>query len=659
MKLRKPRKMGVRDGRAYGSCRRHTEGAPHRSSVLLKGNGETTANPEEVKQLWYDHFSEILNIPSEYNQEEIDKLPQHTPHLELDEPPTLEELLKALSKMKRGKASGKTGILPELLLYGGADVQDRLLQIMEDVGRSGEVVTDWKDAIIVPIPKKGDLKKCSNWRGISLLDVAGKVFARIIQERLQVIAEEILPDSQCGFRKGRGCTDMIFVARQLVEKCREHDDTLFVLFVDLRKAYDSVPRSALWCVLEKCGVPPTMLSIIKSFHDQMQAEIRVGDSTTDSIQVLNGLRQGCTLAPSLFNLYFGAVVGAWRAHCPEAGIDVRYKHGRKLVGDRIAKSRLECMKVTESQFADDAAVYTKTCEAFERSTAQLVDVATNWGLTVSMEKTKGMVVGGHVDDSDALPVQLAGGQIEMVSDFTYLGSNITSDGEVGEDVKIRIAKAARAFGCLQRAVFQNRKLSLETKRRVYQAAVLSVLLYGAESWAIKIKSVRRLTSFHNRCVRSMMGVTRYQQWKERITSRRLAEAFGMEETMTHLLMERRLRWLGHVARMEPSRLPKQLLFGELVKKRPCHGTKRRWRDVAVADMKAVRIDDTWFELAQDRPSWKAVCADGLRSIVDQQYVCFAPAATNTSSSTSYPCQCGRSFHRQGDRTRHQRFCGTD
>ena len=160
---------------------------------------------------------------------------------------------------------------------------------MEDEWRAGTVVSDWKDAIIVPIPKKGDLRECNNWRNISLLDVAGKVFAQIIQERLQVIAKKILPDSQCGFRKGRGCTDMTFVARQLVEKCREHDDTLFVLFVDLRKEFDSEPRPALWHVLKKSGVPSNMLSIIKSFHEGMQAEIRFGDTTTKNIKVLNGL----------------------------------------------------------------------------------------------------------------------------------------------------------------------------------------------------------------------------------------------------------------------------------------------------------------------------------------------------------------------------------
>ena len=75
-----------------------------------------------------------------------------------------------------------------------------------------------------------------------------------------------------------------------------------MLFVDLKKAYDSIPRHTLWLVLEKCGVPPTMLRVIRSFHEGMGAVVRVGTTTTDSVEVQNGLRQGCTLAPSLFNL---------------------------------------------------------------------------------------------------------------------------------------------------------------------------------------------------------------------------------------------------------------------------------------------------------------------------------------------------------------------
>jgi len=104
----------------------------------------------------------------------------------------------------------------------------------------------------------------------------GKVFARVIHNCLQVIAERLLPDSQCGFRKGKGCTDIIFAARQLMEKTREHGDCLFLLFVDLKKAYDSVPRAALWTILEKCGVPLRILGIIRSFREGMHVGVWVG-----------------------------------------------------------------------------------------------------------------------------------------------------------------------------------------------------------------------------------------------------------------------------------------------------------------------------------------------------------------------------------------------
>lgn len=132
----------------------------------------------------------------------------------------MEELSLSLSRLRKGKAGGKTGVLPELLLYVSVELRIRLLQVMQDVWEVGAVVDDWKDAVIVPIPKTGDLRECDNWWGICLLDVVGKVFARVTQERLQVIAGKILPESQLGSRQGRGCTDMIFAARQLKEKCR-------------------------------------------------------------------------------------------------------------------------------------------------------------------------------------------------------------------------------------------------------------------------------------------------------------------------------------------------------------------------------------------------------------------------------------------------------
>ena len=104
-------------------------------------------------------------------------------------------------------------------------------------------------------------------------------------------------------------------------------------------------------------------------------------------------------------------------------------------------------------------------------------------------------------------------------------------------------------------------------------------------------------------------------------------------------------------------MPKQLLFGELEKRRPCHGTKRRWRDVAEADVKAVGASDGWYDLAQDRQAWFARCQDRLASFVEQQPCSGWPSGpTSSTRHGSYPCPCGRSFRRKGDLTRHRRFC---
>ena len=137
-----------------------------------------------------------------------------------------------------------SGILPEMVLCGGPVLIERLLVLMQTVWREGCVYKDWRDALIVPVPKNHDLQFCNNWRGISLLDVVSKLFAQIIQDHLQVIAEGLLLDSQCGFRRGRGCVDMIFV--QTVVGKDKGTWRLLVHDVYRLKAYDSMPRSTLW-----------------------------------------------------------------------------------------------------------------------------------------------------------------------------------------------------------------------------------------------------------------------------------------------------------------------------------------------------------------------------------------------------------------------------
>ena len=213
---------------------------------------------------------------------------------------------------------------------------------------------------------------------------------------------------------------------------------------------------------------------------------RVVASLSEGFEVRNGLRQRCTQAPSLFNIYFSAVVASWWGGCAEAGVDVLFCHGRKLVSDRTAKSRLCVVRVTESEFTDDVALYTSSRDCLVSVAKKFVEGASKWGLMVSIEKTKGMAVGERLSNEDVAPVQVEGGEIEMVDRFAYLGSVMSRDGDVMEDVKCRIAKASRAFGALRGSIFNNPILSIPTKRVVYKATVLAVLIYGAEAWTCEV-----------------------------------------------------------------------------------------------------------------------------------------------------------------------------
>ncbi len=163
---------------------------------------------------------------------------------------------------------------------------DLLLDVVVTACHKRAVPKEWTDDIIVLIPKKGNLQSCDNWQGIALLEVVG-VVARVIQGRLLMMAEAELPDSQCGFRKGHGCYDMTFVVRQLMEKAVEHRAQQFLIFVDLKKAYDSVPMEALWMAMQKLSVPDHLIDIVRSFHEGMEARVRIGEELLEEIEVRN------------------------------------------------------------------------------------------------------------------------------------------------------------------------------------------------------------------------------------------------------------------------------------------------------------------------------------------------------------------------------------
>nr|VZH91294.1 unnamed protein product [Spirometra erinaceieuropaei] len=290
---------------------------------------------------------------------------------------------------------------------------DHLTALFQEMWRQGKVPQDFRDATIVHLYKrKGNRQVCDNHRGISLLNIAGKILPRILLNRLNNHLEQgLLPESQCGFRRHRGTTDMIFAARQLQEKCRKIRTHLYSTFVDLTKAFDTVNREGLWKIMQKFGCPERFTQMVRKLHDGMMARVTDNRTVSEAFAVTNGVKQGCVLAPTLFSLMFSAMLmDAYRDERP--GIRIAYRTDGHLLNQRRMnfQSRVSTATVHELLFADDCALNTTSEEEMRRSMDLFSAACENFGLVINTQKT--VVMHQPPPNSTTAPQRAAANQRE-------------------------------------------------------------------------------------------------------------------------------------------------------------------------------------------------------------------------------------------------------
>ena len=162
---------------------------------------------------------------------------------------------------------------------------------------------DWKRSVFIPVTKKGNAKKCSNYLTFALISHASKVRLKILQARLQQYMNHELADVQAGFRKGRGTRDQIANIHWIIEKAREFQKNINFCFIDYAKACDCVDHNKLWKILQEMGIPNHLFCLLRNLYAGQEIAVRTGHGTTDWFQIGKGVRQGCILSPCLFNLY--------------------------------------------------------------------------------------------------------------------------------------------------------------------------------------------------------------------------------------------------------------------------------------------------------------------------------------------------------------------
>lgn len=567
-------------GTVYRITKQICGGQRRGKAPICSKQGALLTTEKEQEERWAEHFQEVLN-------KEVPEEPAAAQDAEEDldisiEPPTKEEIVEAIRDLKNGKAPGQDQLNAELFKCHPELAAEILLALFAKVWNGEGIPSDWSKGVIIPIPKKGTLSDCNNWRGITLLSLPSKIFCKVIVKRLSLAVNEVLRQEQAGFRKGRGCTEHIFSLRNIIEQCHEWQRGLYINFIDFQKAFDSVHRESLWSILRAYGIPAHIVQVIKQFYTDFCCSVGGSDL---SFHVKSGVRQGCVMSALLFNIVIDWVLS-------------------RATEDRRRGIRWTLSTVLEDlDYADDIALLSHSFSDMQEKTDRLDRFSRQVGLKISPQKTKVL----PVNISAPLPIKVGQLDLETTQQFTYLGSTVCSDGGADIDIRQRIGKARGAFAKL-RPVWRSRNYSRRTKIKIYQACVLSVLLYGSECWRMTVHDLRKLQSFHTSCLRKILHIF----WPKKISNNELFKLTEQED-MSIVLTRKRWSWVGHVLRRETTSISKVALRWTPEGKRKRGRPKSSWRRTAEAELQALNL--TWGQasrLAKDRQEWRqivdALCA---------------------------------------------------
>ena len=303
----------------------------------------------------------------------------------------------ALKRMKGGKAVGPDGIPIKVWRCLGDIAIVWLTKMFNNIFRSNKMPKEWRKNILVPISKnKGDIQNCINYRGIKLMSHTTKLWERVIEQRLRGTTQ--ISTNQFGFMPGRSTTEAIFLIRQVMERFREQKKDLHLVFIDLEKAYDKIPRNVMWWSLDKHKVPSKYVTLIKDMYNNVVTSVRTNDGNTDYFPIKIGLHQGSALSLYLFALVIP-----------------------------------RCML-----FADHVVLVDESQTGVNRKLELWRQTLESKGFRLSRTKTEYMICNFSRVVQEEGDMSLEGQVVPKKNSFRYLGSMLQRDEDINVDVNHRI-----------------------------------------------------------------------------------------------------------------------------------------------------------------------------------------------------------------------------
>lgn len=416
--------------------------------------------PDDLDTNLNDHFATVSSSVSVYaNSDTNGDFPA------LISPFTEDEVLDGIGTLKKGKAGGEDDLVNELLIAGDKHIARHLVDLFNKALETETTPRQWKVGTICSIFKNGDRSKCSNYRGITLLPVVGKLYSILWEKRLRAVLEPLLHDEQGGFRTERGCEDQLVILNALIQDSIKRKDPLSIAFIDLQKAYDMVWRDGLWYKLSNFNIPSKVIRVLQEIYGSVINRARVGSCVSHEFNISTGLKQGCPLSPLLFNVYINDLID-----------DLKEKECIKLKNERTNVKPFNSLL-----FADDLGLCARSNHTLNKLLGTLDRWCQRWKMKVNVDKSEVMVVIKKVGLNEPTRVRYQNIPLKQTTIFKYLGLQFSSNGKWTQHEAFITKKVQHKMSRLGK-LLSNHSLTPSTRMRIWQTIIRPCIEYGMAVW---------------------------------------------------------------------------------------------------------------------------------------------------------------------------------
>ncbi|KAH9269043.1 hypothetical protein BASA83_008919 [Batrachochytrium salamandrivorans] len=483
----------VSDGRTdlvFAAARAMSGNSSRSAAVtpLYNSDGIVQYDPTSILRVMQGHYGSLaadttghsLDLQYWHDRQPIQASP-NTPTIRnsniLDQDFSWNQIAAALLQMSPRKAPGDDGITTafyQAALYMPANTQEgvpptpfarALLRVCGQVFASATIPRAWLCASIVSIDKKdGDPLNPGDKRGIALINVGLKLVCKVLQMRIERFVEtnNLLSYEQAGFRKREECVGQVVSLVDIIQRRQNAGLNTHVLFIDIRKAFDTVPVGALLWKLQNMGFPRRTLAFLKALYTSSSARARAGSLLSDSFPVQRGVRQGCPLSGLLFNLFINDILdGVAPITVPGLSRDTTPIRGL--------------------MYADDVAVFADSEQSLLAASTAIEQWANRWEMQFGVAKCGIISFTGHLAPrlDSPLDIRLHGQLVSRVESYKYLGVLIDSKLDHSAWLKQKRFALEHTISALH-PVLANHQLTVNYRSRIFSAVVMGKAYYGLE-----------------------------------------------------------------------------------------------------------------------------------------------------------------------------------